>query len=82
MEQMESFQKVNQQYRLVKWSHRMETCRNSGLTVGQWCQENRIAVSSYFLLAEEGVSGSERSPGGNLCRGACYGVFPALWAYL
>ena len=26
----------------------MEACRNSGLSVGQWCQENGIAVSTYF----------------------------------
>ncbi len=34
-----------------------------------------------FLLAEEGVPGPERSPGGNLCRGANHGAFPALRAY-
>ena len=34
-----------------------------------------------FLLAEEGVSDPERSPGGNLCRGANHGAFPALRAY-
>ena len=27
---------------------RVEACRNSGLSVGQWCQENGIAVSTYF----------------------------------
>ena len=26
----------------------MEACRSSGLPVGQWCQENGIAVSTYF----------------------------------
>ena len=26
----------------------MEACRNSGLTVGQWCEKNGIAVSTYF----------------------------------
>ena len=26
----------------------MEACRNSGLTVGQWCEENGIAVSTCF----------------------------------
>ncbi len=26
----------------------MESCRRSGLTVGQWCQENGIAESTYF----------------------------------
>ena len=48
MEQMESLQRANQQHRLVEWSRRVEACRNSGLSVGQWCQENGIAVSTYF----------------------------------
>ena len=34
-----------------------------------------------FLLAEEGVSGTERSPEGDLCRGANHGAFPAFRAY-
>ena len=48
MEQMESLQRANQQHRLVEWSRRVEACRNSGLSVGQWCQENGMAVSTYF----------------------------------
>ena len=48
MEQMESLQRANQQHRLAEWSRRVEACRNSGLSVGQWCQENGIAVSTYF----------------------------------
>ena len=48
MEQMESLQRVNQQHRLAEWSRRVEACRSSGLPVGQWCQENGIAVSTYF----------------------------------
>ena len=48
MEQMESLQRVNRQQRLAEWGRRVEACRNSGLTVVQWCQENGIAVSTYF----------------------------------
>ena len=48
MEKAESLQRVNQQHRLVEWSRRVEACRSSGLPVGQWCQENGIAVSTYF----------------------------------
>ena len=48
MEKAESLESANQQHRLVKWSQRMEACRNSGLSVGQWCRENGIAVSTYF----------------------------------
>ena len=48
MEQMESLQRANQQHRLAEWSRRVEACRSSGLPVGQWCQENGMAVSTYF----------------------------------
>ena len=48
MEQLESLQRAIGQHRLVEWSRRVEACRNSGLSVGQWCQENGIAVSTYF----------------------------------
>ena len=48
MEKAASLQRANQEYRLVEWSRRVEACRNSGLSVGQWCQENGIAVSTYF----------------------------------
>lgn len=48
MEQLESLQRINRQQRLAEWSRRVEACRSSGLTVVQWCQENEIAVSTYF----------------------------------
>ena len=48
MEKVEGLQSANQQHWLVEWSRRVEACRNSGLPVGQWCQENGIAVSTYF----------------------------------
>ena len=48
MEKTASLQRSNQQHRLVEWSRRVEACRNSGLSVGQWCLENGIAVSTYF----------------------------------
>ena len=46
MEKAASLQRANQQQRLVEWSRRVEACRSSGLPVGQWCQENGIAVST------------------------------------
>ena len=48
MEKAASLQRVNQQQRLAEWSRRVEACRRSGLSVGQWCRENGIAVSTYF----------------------------------
>lgn len=49
MEKAASLQRANQQQRLVEWSRRVEACRSSGLPVGQWCQENGIAASTYFF---------------------------------
>lgn len=30
------------------WATEVELCRNSGLTVQQWCEENRISVKTYY----------------------------------
>ena len=27
----------------------MEACRSSGQTVSQWCGENRVAISTYYV---------------------------------
>ena len=42
-------QAVNHNQRLAEWSKRVEACRNSGQTVTQWCRENGVAISTYFL---------------------------------
>lgn len=49
MEQTGSLRRINQEQRLAEWGRRVEACRNSGQTVVQWCQENGIAVSTYFV---------------------------------
>ena len=41
--------RANHDHRLAEWSKRVEACRNSGQTVSQWCRENRVAISTYFL---------------------------------
>ncbi len=43
-----NLQRANHHHRLAEWSRRVEACRSSGLTVGQWCQENGLAVSTYY----------------------------------
>jgi hypothetical protein len=43
-----SIQTVNYKNRLLEWSKQVEACRNSNLTVAQWCQENGVAVSTYY----------------------------------
>ncbi len=48
MEKEMNLQRANQHHRFVEWSQRVESCRSSGLTVSQWCQENGIAISTYF----------------------------------
>ncbi len=48
MEKVLNLQRADHRHQLVEWSRRVESCRSSGLTVGQWCQENGIAVSSYY----------------------------------
>ena len=42
-------QTANHKHRLAEWSKRVEACRNSGQTVTQWCRENGVAISTYFL---------------------------------
>ena len=42
-------QTANYNYRLAEWSRRVEACRSSGQTVTQWCRENGVAISTYFL---------------------------------
>ena len=42
-------QTANHNQRLAEMSKRVEACRNSGQTVSQWCRENGVAISTYFL---------------------------------
>ena len=42
-------QAVNHNQRLAEWGQRVEACRSSGQTVSQWCRENGVAISTYFL---------------------------------
>ena len=42
-------QALNHNQRLAEWSRRVEVCRNSGQTVSQWCSENGVAVSTYYV---------------------------------
>ena len=42
-------QRANHNQRLAEWSKRVEACQSSGQTVTQWCRENGVAISTYFL---------------------------------
>ena len=39
---------VNQQQKLGEWAERVSTCRNSGVSVRAWCQENGVSEQTYY----------------------------------
>ena len=43
-----SLSAVNQQQKLGEWAERVSACRNSGLSVRAWCQENEVCEQTYY----------------------------------
>ncbi len=41
-------QAINQRNSLALWSAKIEDCRNSGMTVAQWCAAHHIPKSTYY----------------------------------
>ena len=41
-------QKLNQENTLALWAERITACRNSDLSVTQWCKENNVCVQTYY----------------------------------
>lgn len=41
-------QVYNEQNTLAQWAQTVTQCRDSGLSVRQWCQESGVNVSSYY----------------------------------
>ena len=41
-------QAYNEQNKLAQWVQIVSQCRDSGLSVRQWCQEHGVNVSSYY----------------------------------
>lgn len=41
---------VGRLHKLAQWAQTVEQCRDSGLSVRQWCQERCVNVSSYYKL--------------------------------
>ena len=39
---------IKENNNLAKWARQVEACRNSGLSVRAWCEQNGIAVSTYI----------------------------------
>ena len=38
---------IKENNNLAEWTRQVEACRNSGLSVRAWCDQNGIAVSTY-----------------------------------
>lgn len=41
-------QQLNHESTLTLWAERIAECRNSSLTVTQWCKENNVCVQTYY----------------------------------
>ena len=56
-------QKTKHQMKLEQWKRIVYECRNSGLAVKTWCEENRINVSTYYRwqkkVWDSGIESSE-----------------------
>ena len=44
----QSLQVMSKQERLENWTARIMACRNSGMTVRAWCQENGLSEKTYY----------------------------------
>ena len=44
----QSLQVMSRQERLASWSEKIMACRNSGMSVRGWCQENGVAEKTYY----------------------------------
>ena len=81
MEKTASLQRANQQHRLVEWNRRVDACRNSGLSVGQWCRENGVTVSTYFSWQKKVFQALKEVQEVTFAEVPMIGAFPALRAY-
>lgn len=39
---------MNQEHTISLWAERISACRNSNLSVAQWCKENKVCVQTYY----------------------------------
>lgn len=44
----QNLQKFNSKQNLLEWSQRISECRNSGMSVREWCKTHGIAPSTYY----------------------------------
>ena len=48
MKQGMTIQSVGQRQRLLEWSQRVADCRQSGMSVKRWCEENGVTTKTYY----------------------------------
>lgn len=44
---------IKENSNLAEWSRQVEKCRSSGLSVRAWCDQNRIAVSTFHYRQQK-----------------------------
>ena len=43
-----NLQAYNHSRKLAEWAQRVQSCRESGLSVRQWCDENGLSAKTYY----------------------------------
>lgn len=63
----QSLQEYNSKQNLLAWSERIRACRESGMSVREWCSANEIALSTYYsqqrkVFEESKTAAEAKSP--------------------
>lgn len=76
-----SMGKQQQENNLLEWSEQIKACRDSGMTVGAWCEKNGINQSTYYrrqrMVAAMTGDGEPAPPESNMLTFAEYEL-PAM----
>ncbi|MDO5141529.1 MAG: hypothetical protein Q4D31_00750 [Eubacteriales bacterium] len=48
MKQGMTIRSAGRRQRLLEWSQRVAGCRQSGMSVKRWCEENEITTKTYY----------------------------------
>ena len=43
-----ALQTLNEQNKMTEWSRRIAECRNSGLSVKEWCSNHNLCTQTYY----------------------------------
>ena len=46
-------QAMNQENTVALWAERISACRNSELSVAQWCKKNGVCIQTYYRLQKK-----------------------------